>query len=769
MSIKIGIYLGLAAIGGIILSVQQPGPAGARTASRKASTVHASEGFPTLDGKNAIEHLKERKQYGSLRDAMSGAIYQIERQDAPGLGEGRPTYRASNPRNRLDAYFTPSATKIICLSNGKGRRGTDDREINVSIEPTACGYGQHMTALGPGQITVCNQHLQNSRRAAAGGDQLVTEWYENRPEGLEQGFTIAARPKTARRGSWLGISLEVNGSLRPRQQKSGKGIFLETAEGERVLKYGGLRADDSRGKEMATYMRVDGRKVMLMVDDQQATYPLSIDPTFASPQQLTASDGQTADFFGTSISISGNTALVGTPQVSAELGNFNEGAGAVYIFVNDSGAWSQQQKLTAADGQPGDAFGWSVSVSADTAIIGAPVNSNLGAAYIFVNNGGIWSQQQKLTASDGQTGDGFGYSVSISGDTAIVGAPPATVGTNVVQGAAYVFKSSDGAWSQQQKLTASDGQANDAFSASVSISGDTLLIGAPQATIGLHGQQGATYVFGSGGGSWSQKQKLTASDGGDADEFGYSVSISGNAALIGAPFAGLLKGQPGAAYVFVNKGGGWSQQQKLTASDAQEFAGFGGSVSISGGSALVGAPLAMIGGNFQQGEAYIFASNGGSWSLQQSLSESEGQPQDGYGRVVLTSGNTAFIGSPGATVGGNQSQGAGYIFGGTGTGPGFTLGFAAASIPAPRGAKIPVTVEINRTGGFTGKVKVSAPTSLPAGLLLKSANTETTKSASISFNFKIKPSAVTGPVQLIFTGADAAGQTTTASVTLVVQ
>jgi hypothetical protein len=856
--IKIRAYLVLAAIGGTVFSIQQPGPTKAETASRQASAAHACEGFPTLEGMDAVERLKERKLYGPLRDAMHGAIYQIERRDAPRLGQNRPTYHASNPRNKLDAYFTPSATQIICRWNGKGRIGVADREASVSMELTGYGYGQDLTALGPGEIAVSDQRIQNTRTADAGGGQLVTEWYVNKPDGLEQGFTIAARPKTASRGNWLGISLEVNGSLRARQQKGGKGIFLETAEGRRVLQYGGLRAEDSRGRDLAADMRVDGRKVMLMVDDQQATYPLSIDPTFTFQQELTASDGQGGDEFASSVSISGDTALIGAPDATVEGKMFQ---GAAYVFVNNGGVWSQQQKLTASDGQAFDFFGTSVSISGDTALIGAPeapagMSDEEGAAYIFVKNGGGWSQQQILTASDGLGETEFGTSVSISGDSALVGAPTASVGL----GAAYVFVSNGGAWSQQQKLSASDGQLGDKFGSAVSISGDTALIGAVDATVGGELFQGTAYVFANNSGAWSQQQKLTASDGQAFDEFGSTVSISGNTVLVGTVDANFFLG---AAYVFVNNGGSWSQQQELTASDGFEGDEFGSSVAISGNTALVGAP-----GAFAGGATYVFVGNSGVWSLQQELNASDG---DSFGSSVSISGNTALIGAAG-TTGGNLLQGAAYIFAGppagfslsptqtsqsvapgssvefavdvdnvqgspppstdvalsasvapsgsgvtatfsptsvetgasstltvsadaaaqggaytvtitgtagsttqtasvtvTVTAPGFTLGFAAASIPAPPGAKVPVTVEINRTGGFKGKVKVSAPSGLPAGVSIKGASTQTTKGNSLTFNFKIKPTAATGPVQLTFTGADAAGQTTTASVTLVVQ
>ena len=258
--------------------------------------------------------------------------------------------------------------------------------------------------------------------------------------------------------------------------------------------------------------------------------------------------------------------------------------------------WTEQQELTASDGAANDNFGRSVSVSADTAVIGASSEINAqGAAYVLVRSGGVWTQQQELTASDGAVDDYFGFSVSVSGDTAVIGAWNKAINSQSGQGAAYVFVRSNGVWTRQQELTAPDGAWEDAFGFSVSVSGDTAVIGAP----GKNAGQGATYVFVRSGGAWTQQQELTASDGAAGDWFGYSVSLSGSTAVIGA----LAKhNYQGAAYVFVLSGGVWGQQQELTATDGVANDYFGVSVSVSGGTAAIGA----VGRNNYQGAAYVF-------------------------------------------------------------------------------------------------------------------------------------------------------------------
>jgi uncharacterized protein (TIGR03437 family) len=243
------------------------------------------------------------------------------------------------------------------------------------------------------------------------------------------------------------------------------------------------------------------------------------------------------DWFGISVSVSGGTAVVGA------LGK-NGDQGAAYVFVQSGTAWSQQQELTASDGEANENFGNSVSVSGDTAVIGAPDENSLqGAAYVFVQSGGVWSQQKKLTASDGAANDFFGFSASLDGTTAVIGA----LGKSGNQGAAYVFVQSGATWNQQRELTASDGAANDNFGRSVSVSGNTAVIGAFWKTVDSLTYQGAAYVFVLSGGTWNQQQELTASDGAGESFFGCSVSVSGGTALIGAY---VKSGQMGAAYVF---------------------------------------------------------------------------------------------------------------------------------------------------------------------------------------------------------------------------
>jgi FG-GAP repeat len=227
-----------------------------------------------------------------------------------------------------------------------------------------------------------------------------------------------------------------------------------------------------------------------------------------------------------------------------------------------------------------------------------------GAAYVFVRSGTTWAQQQKLTSSDNNYE--FGYSVAISGETVVVGAPLADIGANSDQGSAYVFVHSGGAWSLQQQLTASDGAAGDEFGSSVAVSGDTIMVGAPFDDINIKINQGSAYVFVRGGTSCSLQQKLTANYGAAFDIFGISVGISGDTAVVGACYDGVgASNDQGSAYVFVRSDAAWKQRQ-LTGSTAAASDRFGSSVAIDANTVLVGALLDDIGLNFDQGSAYVF-------------------------------------------------------------------------------------------------------------------------------------------------------------------
>ena len=422
--------------------------------------------------------------------------------------------------------------------------------------------------------------------------------------------------------------------------------------------------------------------------------------------ELTGSDGAAADVFGRSVALSGDTALVGAP-------GGNSSAGAVYVFERSGVTWTQRAELTASDGTINDRFGYSVALSGDTALVGAPGgDSSAGAAYVFERSGVTWTQRAELTSTDAGYDGRFGYSVALSGDTALVGAPIPTVPQPTIDailsdahdgtidgdwtapavsatlqylhedpsferplygdyygvlvdyvayyeswnaggpaGTAYVFERSGAAWTQQAELTVSAGEDADFFGSSVALSGDTALIGAWGKTDAGQGCAGAAYVFERSGVTWTQQAALTAAGAVWDHEFGSSVALCGDIALVGAHYG---PSWAGAAYVFERSGVAWTQRAELTASDGTINDRFGYSVALSGDTALVGAP----GGNSAAGAAYVFERSGVTWTQRAEPTATDAGYDDRFGASVALSGDTALVGASG----GNSSAGVAYVY-----------------------------------------------------------------------------------------------------------
>jgi hypothetical protein len=302
-------------------------------------------------------------------------------------------------------------------------------------------------------------------------------------------------------------------------------------------------------------------------------------------RKLTASDAARDHRFGNSVSAYGNSVLVGST-------GSNDFIGSAYVFRRYGNLWIEEAILTPSDGEIYDSFGQSVSLFKDYALIGAPYNNNQnGSVYVFKRDGTIWTEEDKLSvnATNNTFGETFGNSVSIYGDYALIGASL----NEYTIGSAYIFKRNGSSWEEMQKLMPSDGATYDWFGYSVSIYGDYALIGAHNAGYG------SAYVFKRIDNNWIEEEKLEAEDGTEGDWLGYSVSLYNNYALLGAPFRD--EGE-GVAYIFKRYGTTWREDAILNASDGIPYINFGYSVSLYGNTALLGAPDAYWG----KGSAYIF-------------------------------------------------------------------------------------------------------------------------------------------------------------------
>ena len=481
------------------------------------------------------------------------------------------------------------------------------------------------------------------------------------------GFSVALSGETALVGAYLDDDNGTSSGSAYVFKRDGSGSWSEQAK----LLAGDRASGDAFGYAVA--LSGDTALVGAYSDDDNGSnsgsaYVFTRDGggSWGEQAKLVAGDGTSGDWFGYSVALSGDTALVG-----AYLDDDNgTTSGSAYVFTRDGGgSWSEQAKLLAGDGAPGDLFGHAVALSGDTALVGAEQDddngTNSGSAYVLTRDGVEgWNEQEKLLgrANDSSGLDSFGRSVALSGDTALVGASgDDDNGTN--SGSAYVFtRDGAGVWSQQVKLLASDGAANDLFGFSVALSGDTALVGAY-----LDNDNGTTsgsaYVFKrDGGGSWSEQAKLVAGDGGTFDFFGYSVALSNDTALVGAQGDDDNGSSSGSAYVFTRDGAGvWSLQAKLLPDDGAADDRFGFSVALSGETALVGAHLDDDNGT-DSGSAYVFTRDGGGvWSEHAKLVAGDGAANDLFGHGVALSGDSALVGAYRDDDNGDDS-GSAYVF-----------------------------------------------------------------------------------------------------------
>lgn len=330
---------------------------------------------------------------------------------------------------------------------------------------------------------------------------------------------------------------------------------------------------------------------------------------------------------------------------------------------------AQGIKLVPADGPIAEGYGFAVAVSGDTAVIGSylddTLGNNIGAAYVFVRSGGIWIQQAKLFPEN-LMDDGFGFAVAISGDTVVVGSRNFNASTVTDAGAAYVFLRTGGIWNQQKRLAATDTLPSDLFGFRVAISGDTILVSAHRQFTFVGQEAGAVYAFFRNEAGWAQQQKIIATDPSTQfDWFGLALAIEGDTMVVGARRDDTAAGvDAGSAYVFVRSspGGSWTLQQKLTASDGVAHDLFGQSVQVSGNTIVVGVSDDDNAKGIDAGSVYVFVRNAATWTEQAKLIASDGAGGDYFGDQVALSGNTLIASAPTDDTSAGLNVGSVYVF-----------------------------------------------------------------------------------------------------------
>ncbi len=363
-------------------------------------------------------------------------------------------------------------------------------------------------------------------------------------------------------------------------------------------------------------------------------------------QKIFASDGSFFANFGISTSMSGDFAIAG-----AYLGRNEDyqATGSAYIYNYNGDNWLEHTKLLASDGTVNDHYGYSTSVDGNFAIIGAPSDCDAGffagAAYIYNYDGTNWVEQIKITESNVIDEQCLGRGVAISGNFAVIGVPLDDE-NGYHTGSAYIYYYNGINWIEHVKLTASDSSTVYQFGTCVSIDGNLAMVGSPESEL--------VYVYFFDGLEWTEQAILTASDGADDDYFGYSISIDNNFAVIGA-YGGI-----GSAYVFYFNGSEWIEQAILTASDGFEDNYYGFSVSISDNYTVIGAQYDDEFGQWS-GASYIYHFDGLNWTEVTKITASDGAEFDKFGTSVSVDGDFIIVGSNGDDGNANDS-GTAYIF-----------------------------------------------------------------------------------------------------------
>ena len=667
--------------------------------------------------------------------------------------------RSEYERNRNTAI--PTENGYVMRSSGQASKTQFDAQ-GFLVQPDEGGWtwglslksygfsGREFTPVLPPRLNAEGSIVTWER------DDCLREWMVNDARGLEHGFTVSERPRVeedffpecqqtfltslseakADNTGRLSLSLSVRGTLHAEVQSDGLGVFFTNAEGASVLTYSGLKVWDADGKVLPARFEPapSGEATLrLSVDETGARYPLTIDPIIQQAY-LKASNSGAGDQFGYAVAASGNTVAV--CALNDDVGGAS--SGAVYIFVRGTTGWTQQgPALKASNPGVGDLFGWSLGLSGDTLVVGAPYEdsdamnvggsqsnngrTDSGAAYIFTRTGINWSQKAYLKASNASQSQYFGQSAAVSGNTVVIGAhyeSSDAKGVNntqnqsnqnaVFSGAAYVFVlGTNGVWAPDAYLKASNTSVGALFGYSAAISGDTIVIGGfgefSNATdVGGdeldHSMEnaGSAYVFFRSNGTWTQQAYLKASNTEKDDKFGCSVGISGDTIVVGAMHEdGGSPGvngtdnnnshQSGAAYIFTRANNTWSPKAYLKASNPGEQDAFGYSVAISGdtiavgslqeGSSTTGINSTSDNNAPNSGAVYVFVRNStnNTWSPQAYLKASNTGGNDFFGRSVAVSGNYVVTGAVGEAsnamgVNGNQSDntnpysGAAYVF-----------------------------------------------------------------------------------------------------------
>ena len=630
----------------------------------------------------------------------------------------------------------------------------------------------------------------------------LQEWYINDSRGLEHGYTLAQRPDSDCGTGPLILELAVQGPWDCAVSRSGTDVTFTHQSGIGAVDYAGLYAFDAMGRELAAWFEWEHDRLNLHVDESLATYPITIDPV-AQQLYIKASNTEEFDLFGYSVAISGDTMVMGAINEDSasnvingdQSDNSAPDAGAAYVFVRQGGAWVQEAYLKASNAEAGDNFGHSVAISGDTIVVSALMEASAatgvdgdasdnaawgaGAAYVFVREGGVWTQQAYLKASNAGAGDNFGWEVAVSGDTVAVTAYfEMSNGTGVdgdqldnslfEAGAAYVFQRTGTTWSQQAYVKPLQIDSGDLFGWCMALHQDTLVIGSNKegsAATGVNGddtdnsapKSGAAYVFTRTADTWSQTAYIKASNTDQGDRFACGLDYTGGLLVIGATYedsnATTTDGDQldnsvpsaGAAYVFEWTGTEWEQIAYLKPPLVGLRDHFGEQIAVEGERIVIGAydedsSATGMNGDMTNDDAHtagavwVYEKVGNTWHFQTYVKASNTSEGGAFAHSIDLQGSTLLVGAPGensSSTGMNGDQGNGtapaagaaYLFNLEGTSPQVPFCFGDGT-----GGTCPC--------GVPGALGAGCPGSLSTGAVLSSGGQAFVTADSLNFQIE---------------------------------
>ena len=380
-----------------------------------------------------------------------------------------------------------------------------------------------------------------------------------------------------------------------------------------------------------------------------ATNPATQSP-LVEADRLVAYDGDNREHFGFAVAVDGNTLAVGSSH--ATVGSERD-QGAVYVYVRSGGEWTLQSKLTAGDGAADDRFGYAVALRGDLLVASAPYHDREhGAVYAFRRTGSYWTQDPRITGRKSDDGDRFGWALDLSGATLAVSSPYEDLQNDTDAGVVHLFTDTPdpgggpSSWTEAARLTPSDPDSDDNFGFSIALDGARLLVGAPSRDATAE-DDGAVYAFARSDAVWSERERLTAPTPAAGEQFGAAVALDGDDAVVGAPGRDGAGRDEGAAFAFAYAAGGWTHAQTLTIPAGEEHndAEFGAAVALDAGTLAVGAPRnPSPEGN--QGLVYAFSGDDGAWAPPQTLIADDASRGARVGAAVAVSGATIVAGAP---------------------------------------------------------------------------------------------------------------------------